>query len=287
MNDQMKIRLALPKGRMFDNVARLMADSGCEIIGNGRNYRPVCSDDRFELKILKPQNIVSMVEMGSHDLAFAGYDWLVELNADVVELLDTRMDPVTVVSAAPQVVADEEGWPTKKIVVASEYEAITREYLNKKGWEYIFVRSYGATEVFPPEDAQLIVDNTATGRTLKDNQLSIVDEILTSSTRLIANKEAYSGEKKELIDELAMLMKSVLDARRRVMLEMNVAQERLNDLISVLPCMRRPTVSTLSRESGFAVKAAVPKKDVPRLLPVLKKAGATDILEYPFSRVVL
>lgn len=284
---QEKLSLALPKGRMFDNVIRLLEDSGLGIEGFGRNYRPVCSDPRFEVKVLKPQNIVQMVELGSHDIAFAGHDWVVEQRANVRELLDTGLDPVRVVVAAPQAMADWSRLRSRRIIVASEYENISRTFLDSQNMDYVFVRSYGATEVFPPEDADLIVDNTASGRTLKENGLVEMKSILTSSTRLIANPASYQGEKGRIIDALLTLLRSVLDARTRVMLEMNIDPNHLDDLLGVLPCMRRPTVSPLAAEDGFAVKAAVEKKAVPALIPILKSAGATDILEYPFSRVVL
>ena len=286
INDD-RIQLALPKGHMYAAVEQLLGDAGLAVQGNGRNYRPVCADDRFELKILKPQNIVRMVELGSHDVAFAGYDWVVELGAAVRELLDTALDPVCLVAAAPQELARDPAFFHRRLLVASEYETITRRYLDGRGADYLFVRSYGATEVFPPEDADLIVDNPASGRTLRENGLAVVDPLLRSSTRLIANPAAMDGPKGRTIAELAMLVQAVLDARCRVMLEMNVAGDRLPAVLAVLPCMRKPTMSSLSDGTGYAVKAAVPKFQVVRLIPELKAAGATDILEYPFSKVVL
>lgn len=281
------IKLALPKGRMYEAVSRLLADAGFRILTNGRSYRPLCSDDRFELKILKPQNIVTMVGLGSHDVAFAGHDWVVELEAEVVELLDTELDPVRLVAAAPRERADVAAMRARRIVVASEYERISRRYLDAGGFDYLLLRSYGATEVFPHEDADMIVDNTATGRTLAENGLVELDTLLTSSTRLIANPSALRGAKQRDLDELVMLLRAVLDARRRVMLEMNVAPESLDAVLRVLPCMRVPTVQELRGDAGFAVKAAVPREGVARLLPVLKAAGACDILEVTFSKVVL
>lgn len=286
MINESVLNLALPKGRMYDNVARLMEDAGLRILNNGRNYRPRCQDDRFGLKILKPQNIVQMVELGAHDLAFTGHDWVVELSAEVTELLDTGLDPVRVVAAAPPELASLEKLKSRRIIAASEYEQITRRFLDREQLEYIFVRSYGATEVFPPDDADLIVDNTATGRTLAENNLTEIATLLNSSTRLVANSRILEGEKGKLAEELIMLLQSVLDARCRVMLEMNVTADRLSALLEVLPCMRKPTLSPLADEAGYAVKAAVPRAGVPRLIPRLRSAGATDILEYPFSRVV-
>ncbi len=275
------INLAIPKGRMAEGVLRLMEDAGFKVLANGRNYRPACADTRFQLKLLKPQDIVRMVELGRHDLAFAGHDWVVELGARVDDLLDTGLDTVRLVAAAPR--ASVASLRSRPIVVASEYERITRTWLDREGYDYLFVRSHGATEVFPPEDADMIVDNTATGRTLEENDLEIVDTLLTSSTRLIANPRL--GRRAE-VDEFLLLLHSVLDARKRVMLEMNVAASNLDAVLGILPCMRMPTVMPLAGEGGFAVKSAVPAREVRRLIPLLKAAGATDILEFSFSKVV-
>jgi ATP phosphoribosyltransferase len=275
------INLALPKGRMAEGVLKLMEDAGFKVLANGRNYRPLCADPRFQLKLLKPQDIVRMVELGRHDLAFAGHDWVVELGAQVDDLLDTGLDKVRLVAAAPR-----EGVAAlrdRRIVVASEYERISRDWLDREGFDYLFVRSHGATEVFPPEDADMIVDNTATGRTLVENGLEILDTLLESSTRVIASPGM--GRRPE-VEEFVLLLTSVLEARRRVMLEMNVAAPALDAVLALLPCMRTPTVMPLAGDGGFAVKSAVPRKDVARLIPLLKAAGAADILEFPFSKVV-
>jgi ATP phosphoribosyltransferase len=275
------INLALPKGRMAEGVLRLMEDAGFKVLANGRNYRPLCADPRFQLKLLKPQDIVRMVELGRHDLAFAGHDWVVELGAKVDDLLDTGLDKVRLVAAAPRDAVD--GLRGRRIVVASEYETITRSWLDREGFDYLFVRSHGATEVFPPEDADMIVDNTATGRTLVENDLEEIATLLDSSTRLIANPAL--GRRPE-VDEFVLLLTSVLDARKRVMLEMNVGAAGLDPVLAILPCMRLPTVMPLAGEGGFAVKSAVPRAEVRRLIPLLKAAGATDILEFAFSKVV-
>ncbi len=281
------INLALPKGRMAEGVLRLMEEAGLKVLANGRNYRPLCRDPRFELKILKPQDIVRMVELGRHDLAFAGHDWVVELGACVEELLDTELDSVRIVAAAPVEWVASGELKRRPIVVASEYERITKEWLARGGFDAVFVRSHGATEVFPPEDADLIVDNTATGRTLTENGLAEIATLMRSSTRLIANPTLMKGPSGPVVEEFLLLLRSVLDARKRVMLEMNVSAGALDAVLGALPCMRRPTVMPLSGEGGFAVKSAVLRSAVPRIIPQLKAAGATDILEYPFSKVVL
>ena len=281
------INLALPKGRMAEGVLKLMEEAGLKVLANGRNYRPLCRDPRFELKILKPQDIVRMVELGRHDLAFAGHDWVVELGAAVDELLDTELDSVRIVAAAPEALVASGELKARPIVVASEYERITRDWLDRQGYNAVFVRSHGATEVFPPEDADMIVDNTATGRTLVENGLAEIAILMRSSTRLIANPALMKGPQGEAVEEFLLLLRSVLDARKRVMLEMNVGAAALEAVLGALPCMRRPTVMPLSGDGGFAVKSAVLRAEVPAIIPRLKASGAVDILEYPFSKVVL
>lgn len=281
------INLALPKGRMAEGVLKLMEDAGLKVLANGRNYRPLCRDPRFELKILKPQDIVRMVELGRHDLAFAGYDWVVERGASVDELLDTELDSVRIVAAAPEALVASGELKARPIVVASEYERITKNWLDREGYNAVFVRSHGATEVFPPEDADMIVDNTATGRTLMENGLAEIATLMRSSTRLIANPTLMKGPRRDAVEEFLLLLRSVLDARKRVMLEMNVGAAALEAVLGALPCMRRPTVMPLSGDGGFAVKSAVLRAEVPVIIPRLKAAGAVDILEYPFSKVVL
>jgi ATP phosphoribosyltransferase len=282
-----KINLALPKGRMAEGVLRLMEDAGFKVLADGRNYRPRCVDPRFEIKLLKPQDIVRMVDLGRHDLAFAGQDWVTELDAEVVELLDTGLDAVRIVAAAPAGALASGQLRGRRIVVASEYERITRTWLDAEGYDYLYVRSHGATEVFPPEDADLIVDNTATGRTLLDNGLEEIATLMTSSTRLVANGAALVNGKGRIMEEFLLLLRSVLDARKRVMLEMNVGAANLEAVLALLPSMRQPTVMPLAGDGGFAVKSATPRAGVARLIPLLLAAGATDILEYPFSKVVL
>ncbi len=281
------LRLMLPKGRIFDNVVRLLEEAGIEINLSTRGYRPFVSDSSIEVKIMKPQNIPSLVELGSHDAGFTGLDWILETEAGVKEVLNLGFNPVQIVAAIPYNSSLTE-LKKKRIVVASEYQLLAEKFLQEQGFDYVLIRTYGATEVFPPEDADMIIDNTSTGQTLKENHLSIVSTLLNSSTRFIANPQALEDPwKKEKIEELKLLFQSILDARTRVMLEMNVPREQLETVVKILPCMRSPTVSTLHREEGFAVKAAVPRDEAARIIPILKKFGATDILEYELRKVVI
>jgi ATP phosphoribosyltransferase len=281
------LRLALPKGRMEGGVLALLADAGIDVRPAARSYRPTVSLAAVEAKVLKPQNIIEMLALGSRDVGFAGADWVAELGLEVVELLDTGLDPVRVVAAAPAGLVEGGALPARRLRVASEYERLSREWIRQRGLEDEFVRSFGATEVFPPEDADVIVDNTATGSTLRANDLAIVETLLTSSTRLYASPLAMRDEaRRRRIEELAMLLESVLQARQRVMVEVNASADRLEAVVAVLPSMRRATVSTLFGDEGFAVKAAVPRARLPELIPAIKAAGGTDVVVSPLAQIV-
>ena len=274
-----QVRLALPTGRMKDGVNALLSDSGIHIKMSARGYRPQVNLPGYEVKVLKPQSIVEMLHLGSRDAGFSGADWVRELKADLVELLDTGLDPVQVVAAAPKSLLIDGKLPPQRLVIASEYETITREWIARTGLDATFVRSYGATEVFPPEDADCIVDNTSTGSTLRANNLAVIDVIADSSTRLYASSKAmHNPAKKRFIEHLAMLVQSVLVARERVMVEVNVDMQSLEGVIRVLPCMREPTVSPLRGDAGYAVKAAVPRDQLPLVIPEIKAAGGTDVV---------
>jgi ATP phosphoribosyltransferase len=172
------------------------------------------------------------------------------------------------------------------IVAASEYEAVSRHWLAARGWPHRFVRSWGATEVFPPEDADLIVDNSATGRTLAEHGLVEIAEIMRSTTRFIGAPAALARpEVRAFADDLVLLMRGVRAAACRVILEMNVANGNLARIIALLPAMKNPTVAQLA-DGSHALKAAVPTDQVAALVPRLKALGASDILEYPIRKVI-
>ena len=267
---------------MQAGILGLMKDAGVDVRVGERGYRPELSLAGFEAKLLKPQNVVEMLHAGSRDIGFAGADWVAELNADLVELLDTELDPVRVVAAAPGALVGPDGGllTDGPLVIASEYVSLTRSWIEDQGLDATLVRSYGATEVFPPEDADLIVDNTATGATLKSNGLQIVEILMRSSTRLFANPKVLDDPvRRGRIEDLVLLLRSVLNARRRIILELNVSDECLDAVIDVLPCMRQPTVARLhGGDGGYAVRAAVPKTGLPDLLLQVKTRGGTDLI---------
>jgi len=281
------LRLALPKGRMQAGVFELLASAAIHVRVGSRGYRPQVSLPGVDAKILKPQNVVEMLDAGSRDVGFAGADWVQELSADVVEVLDTGLDEVRLVGAAPADLLVEGRLPRRPLVIASEYERICRDWIRSREYDARFVRSYGATEVFPPEDADCIVDIAASGDTLRAHNLVVFEELLRSSTRLYASRPAMEDpERRASIERLAILLRSVLEARRRVMLEVNVGAGALEDVVSVLPGMRHPTIAPLHGEAGFAVKAAVPRRDLPLLIPEIKARGGTDIVVSETAQII-
>ncbi len=282
------LRFALPKGRMQNGVLSLLKDAGIHVSGQDRGYRPSISLPNVEVKVLKPQNIIQMLHAGSRDFGFAGADWVEEHQANVVELLDTGLDPVKLVAAAPRSLLVEGKLPKQPLVIASEYQQLTKSWIKKRGLDATFVHSYGATEVFPPEDADCIVDNTATGSTLKANDLYIVDELMKSSTRLYANPSRLENKYcRERLESFVLLIKSVLEARTRAMVELNVSKEALERVVKVLPCMREVTISELREQKGYALRSAVPRKALPELIPTIKAAGGTDIVVSSITQIVL
>lgn len=282
----MKLKMVIPKGRQNEKINRLLSDIGLKISGAARSYRPVCNDPDWELKLLKSKNIPQLVAMGQHDCGFAGLDWIEEQSADVVSLLDLGLDPVRIVVCIPE----DWDWETTKqrpLIAVSEYQNLTIQYLKRQDIEHKFLLSYGATEVFPPEDADIVVDNTSTGSTLKANRLKIVDTIMESTTHFIANRAALEDPvKRDMLENTIVLLQAVLEGRKRVLLEMNCPSEQIDHLVAMLPAMKAPTVAKLYREEGFSVKAAVPRQAVSALIPKLRQAGATDILETPIFKVL-
>ncbi|MDR0487148.1 MAG: ATP phosphoribosyltransferase [Treponema sp.] len=280
-----KLKVLIPKGRIFDNVSRLFAEAGFPVSTTERTYRPGLGADWLEAKIMKPQNVGELLELGSHDAGFTGIDWIRESGADVGEIIDLGFDKVRIVAAVPRDY-DEAKLRSKKLVVATEYVNLAEAWLKSSGYHYRILRTYGATEVFPPDDADMIIDNTSSGQTLRDNGLAIIGTILESSTRFVASHTALADpEKRRHIEELAMLFRAVLNGRDRVMLEMNIPKDCFESLAG-LPAMRSPTVAPLYGDAGFAVKIAVRRNEIPEIIPKLKKLGALDIVEYDLRKVV-
>jgi ATP phosphoribosyltransferase len=286
----MKLRILIPKGRIFENISALFSEAGLPVKLADRTYRPDIGSPeaaaQFEAKIMKPQNVGTLLELGAHDCGFTGVDWLRESGADVEEILDLGFDRVRIIAACPASLNDK-ALSTRRIVAATEYVNIAEKWLAEQGYDYRVLRTYGATEVFPPDDADIIIDNTSTGQTLRDNGLRVIATLLESSTRFVASKEAMAdAARRKQIEELAMLFRAVLGGRDKVMLEMNVTEEAFPALVDALPAMRSPTISPLYGDSGFAIKIAVKKSEAAALIPVLKSLGACDIVEYELRKAV-
>jgi len=282
----MKIKMAIPKGKLQIEIVKLLGQIGLTLQSNDRNYRPLCSDPMFEIKLLKSQNIPKLVELEQHDIGFAGLDWIAEQQADVKVLQSLGFDPVDIVACIPDD-WDYADLKKRRIIVATEYKVLSDEFLSQQGFDYKLIRSYGATEVFPPEDADMIIDNTSTGTTIIANHLKIVDTIYQSNTQFFANQACMNDpEKKAIIDDMLVLINGVLNGRKRVLLEMNCKENTIAKIVELLPAMRSPTVSQLYQSNDFAIKAAVMRNEVKYLIPPLIKAGATDILEIPIRKAI-
>ncbi len=282
----MTLKMVLPKGRINIKVCELLKDIGIQLIGDERNYRPKAIGFDLEVKLLKSQNIPSLVHLEQHDIGFAGLDWIQETQSHVDILEDLTFDPVKIVACIPET-QDWEQIKKKPLIVASEYEQLSRRFLEKNDIQYQLIRSYGATEVFPPEDADMVIDNTSTGNTIRANRLKVISTLMKSSTHFIANKMSMDDPiKSQQIQNVLTLIQSVLNGRQRSLLEMNCTNDTLDKLVQLLPSMNSPTISKLYNENGFAVKAAVRKKDIHALLPQLIQAGATDILETPIRKIL-
>lgn len=287
-----KLKILLAKGRIYESVYELLSDVGISLKLPDRTYFPITNQKDLAFQVVKPQIASVLLAANKADIAFSGKDWVFENGVEdsLVEIMDLGFDPVRVVAAIPEDF-DYEELAKKNVTIATEYQNLSKKWVESKKINGTIFRTWGTSEGFVQntEDsiAQILIDNTSTGSSLKANRLKIVDTLMESSTRMYASKEAMADpEKKQKILELKMLFSAVLDARDRVMLEMNVSKEKFDMLVKAIPSMRSPTVSPLFGDSGYAVKTAVKKSEVPVLLPKLKEFGATDILEYELRKVM-
>jgi len=287
-----KLKIGLPTGSLQKTTVELFKKAGIEIIINSRSYYPVTSDKEVEITLIKPQEIPMFVEDEVIDLGITGLDWIKETDAKVEKIKEFEyakrgFSKVKWVLAVPKnskikSVKDLEGK-----TVSTELMNLTKKYFKKNKVKAKAEFSWGATEVKCPVFADAIIDLTETGTTLKANNLKIVDTVFESVTTMISNKKALKDKwKKNKINEIKMLLEAALLGMQKVMLEMNVSKEKLDELVKILPCMKSPTVSKLFGEQGYAVKVAVNKEEVPKILPKIIKAGATDIVEFQLNRVV-
>ena len=290
------LRIVLPKGSLERATLDLFEAADLAVSRSSDvDYRGSIDDPRVdEVRILRPQEIPLYVAEGMFDLGVTGRDWIEETAAEVVSLGEleyskTSARPVRIVVAigADSPIERVEDLP-QGVRVATEYPGLTRRFFEKKGIDADIRLSYGATEAKVPEIADCIVDLTETGRALKAAGLKIIDSMLTSHTELIANPLAYDDPaKRHAMGQLHTLLAGALEARGRVLLKLNVSDEAFERVIAIVPSMKSPTISRLfGTEGGYAVETVVPKATINVLIPMLKDAGATDLIELPISKIV-
>ncbi len=286
------LKLALPKGSLQESTFALLKRAGWNCTCGSRSYVPTIDDPDIAARLVRPQEIARYVSLGLLDAGLTGYDWIYENGADVVEVAElcyskATSHPVRWVVAVPeaspiQKVEDLEG---KRI--ATEAVGLTKRYLAEHGVHAEVEFSWGATEVKAPELVDAIVELTETGSSLRANHLRIIDTVLTSTTRLIANKESWADPaKRAKLEQLAMLLSGALRAESKVLLKMNAKKGDVAAVASVLPALHSPTVNTLSDPSWVAIEAVVDESVVREILPKLKAAGAEGMIELALNKVV-
>lgn len=287
-----KLKILLAKGRIYESVHSLLSDMGISISLPERTYFPTTNQDDLSFQVVKPQIVSNLLASGKADIGFSGKDWVYENGAEdsVEEIIDLAFDPVRIVAAIPENVNFDALIKTP-VTIATEYQNLSAHWIKQKNINGKIFRTWGTSEGFVKDSdealAQILIDNTSTGSSLRANNLKIVDTLMESSTRLYAAKSALQNpEKKQKIMEFKMLVQAVLNARNKVMLEMNCSKEKFDALVQGMPAMKSPTVSPLFGDTGYAIKIAVQKSEVPTLLPKLQSLGATDILEYELRKVM-
>jgi ATP phosphoribosyltransferase len=286
----------LPKGSLEENTLRLFEEADLPVRrGTERDYDASIADPRIgKVKILRPQEIPIYVDRGYFDLGITGLDWIHETSSDVAEVMDLDYNkqssgrPVKIVLAVPESanIARSSDMPPNSRVT-TEYPRLTTRYFEKLGIPVEVLPSHGATEAKVPEIADAIVDVTETGSSLRRAGMRILDVLLESRTKLVANRAAYNDpQRRQEMEEIKTLLNGVLAARGKLLLKLNVPEALLDAVISVLPAMKAPTVSRLFGSTYYAIETVVVKAEVNLLIPELKRRGAEDILELPISKVV-
>jgi len=287
-----KLRIGMPKGSLQDATFALFKKAGWDFRVSARSYHPVVDDDELEPVLLRAQEIPRYVAMGVLDCGLAGHDNVVESEADVYEVAEliyskSTSRPYRWVLAVPNdsPIAGPRDLEGKRI--ATELVGVTRRYLEKHGVTAHVEFSWGATEVKVPDLVDAIVEGTETGSTLAAHGLKIVDTLLESTTRLIANRHSWEDDwKRTKIENLQLLLQGALDADSLVGLKMNVAKENLDAVVALLSSLRKPTVSPLDEDDWVALETIIPEKTVRHILPALRRAGAQGLVEYPLNKVI-
>lgn len=286
------LRLGIPAGSLQEATAELFRRAGYKITFHSRSYYPTIDDDEIECLLIRAQEMARYVADGILDAGLTGYDWIVETGAEVhqvAELVFSKVSrrPVRWVLCVP------ENSPVKTVKdlagkrIATEAVGLTRGYLARHGVDARVEFSWGATEVKPPRLADAIVEVTETGSSLRANHLRIVDEVLQSTTRFIANPQSYRDTwKRQKIDDMVLMLQGAMAAEGKVGLMMNVPADRLKQVLSLLPALQQPTISNLANENWVDVNTVLDESVVRHIIPKLKAAGACGIVEYPLNKVI-
>jgi len=287
-----KIKLVLPKGSLQETTLAIFKKAGFEIYLNSRSYYLSIDDPEIECVLLRTQEIPRYVELGAFDAGIAGKDWIFENKAKVVEVCELTYSkigfkPVKIVLAVPEKsniksVKDLEGK-----IISTELVNLTKEYLKKNKVRAKVEFSFGATEIKAGNLVDAIVEITETGSTLYSHNLRIVDVIMESTPRFIANKNSWKDKwKREKIENIALLLQGALQAEGKVGLKMNVEKKNLKKILRILPAMKKPTISPLTDENWYAIETIIDKNKAKELIPKLKRLGAQGIVEYPLNKVI-
>ncbi|TAL22485.1 MAG: ATP phosphoribosyltransferase [Nitrospirae bacterium] len=286
------LKLGIPKGSLQESTLKLFKKAGYHITVSSRSYYPSFDDPEIEAMLIRAQEMARYVQDGILDCGLTGKDWILEQNADVHEVAELNyakegLRPVKWVIAVPNdsKIKSIKGLNGKRI--ATELVGFTKRYLKSKGIKAEVDFSWGATEVKPPYLADAIVELTETGTSLRANNLRIVETILESSTRFISNKKTWQDKwKKQKMQNIVMLLKGALSAEEKVGLKMNAPERSFKRVMSLLSAMHSPTISQLSDKGWYALEVIIDERIVRDIIPKLKMAGATGIVEYPLSKVI-
>jgi len=286
------IKLGLPKGSLQESTFALMKKAGWNFKVGSRSYMPTVDDPDIAARLIRPQEIARYVELGLLDAGLTGYDWIYENGADVVEVAElcyskATSNPVRWVVAVPNDSPIQSAKDLQGKRIATEAVGLTTRYLEKHGVNADVEFSWGATEVKAPELVDAIVELTETGSSLRANQLRIIDTVLTSTTRLIANQTAWADpDKRAKIEQMALLLSGALHAENKVLLKMNAKKEAVEAISQALPSLHSPTINALNDSDWVAIETVVDESTVREIIPQLKGAGASDIIELALNKVV-
>ncbi len=288
-----KLKLGIPKGSLQESTIKWFGKAGYNITVSERSYYPTIDDNEIEAMLVRPQDMAyPYVQKGLLDAGLTGADWIKERNADIVEI-DELIYSKQHAKPARWVLAVKEDSHIQSVkdlegkIISTELVEVTKSYLKENKVQATVEFSYGATEIKVPYLADAIVELTETGSSLRAQSLRIVDTVMTTTTKLIANKDSWQDQwKREKLENLAMLLKGALVAESKVGLKMNVSSDDLEALLRILPSMRAPTISSLQESKWWAVDTVIDEDVARDLIPELKRAGAHDIIEYPLNKVI-